>query len=203
MTDALQSYRDDGPLAEVLARATAGRHLPWALFTFLGVASLVAGLALDGGDIGVWAVVGVAGFLLFNATVRPEKRPLGWFTPPLLRVGEYAFFIVVAASSGAQTRPAVYALLAAVAFHHYDLVYRLRHQNLTAPAWVRRAGLGWDGRMLLAIVLAATSSVAIGSLVFATWCAVIFVAESIRSWTSLQRPTGRAVVISTDEDDEV
>lgn len=203
MTDALQSYRDDGPLAELLVNATATRRLPWALFTFLGSASLAAGLLLDRGDIGVWAVAGVAGFILLNATVRPEKRPLGWFTPPLLRVGEYGLFIVVAASSTAQARPAVYGLLAAVAFHHYDLVYRLRHQNITAPAWVRRAGLGWDGRMLVAIVLAATSTVTVGCLVFATWCAVIFVAESIRSWTALERPTGRAVVISTDEDDEV
>ena len=63
--------------------------------------------------------------------------------------------------------PLCFALLAVLAFHHYDTVYRLRHQRLAPPAWLRAAGGGWEGRVLVACVLALAGVLGPGLLVAA------------------------------------
>ena len=60
-----------------------------------------------------------------------------WAEPALLRAIEYAGLIWIAALAGESRVPAAFALLAALAFRHYDLVYRLRQRG-TAPARVGR-----------------------------------------------------------------
>ena len=58
-------------------------------------------------------------------------------------------------SPAARRCRAAFALLCALAFRHYDLVYRLRHRGVAPPRWLDRAGGGWDGRLLAGFVLAA------------------------------------------------
>jgi hypothetical protein len=94
-------------------------------------------------------------------------------------------------SAGAQGL--TFAYLAAVAYHRYDVVYRLRDTGEPAAAWLSLAGLGVDGRMLAILAVAALAPdrlpavLAVGTL----WLAVVYLAESAagwRRWITAQRP---------------
>ena len=58
--------------------------------------------------------------------------------------------------------PAAFALLLAITYRHYDIVYRLRHRGMTPPRWLNRAAGGWDGRLLAGFALAAAALVPAG-----------------------------------------
>ena len=51
--------------------------------------------------------------------------------------------------------PAAFGLVAAVAYHHYDTVYRIRGDAGAPPRWLVRAIGGHEGRTLVVVVLAA------------------------------------------------
>jgi len=79
---------------------------------------------------------------------------------------------------------AAFAYLAAVAYHRYDVVYRLRDTGVAPPRWVVLATLGTDGRILVVVLLAAAAP---GAVVPALWSGavlltVVFLAESVRGW---------------------
>jgi hypothetical protein len=95
---------------------------------------------------------------------------------------------------------ACFALLAVLAFHHYDTVYRLRQQGAPPPAWVSIVGGGWDGRIILAVVALVAAVTTAGMAVAAGLLALLFGLESVQSW---RRPT-RATELLTyaDEEDE-
>src|SRR4028118_925571 len=80
---------------------------------------------------------------------------LDWLVPPLLRTLEYCSIAAVTASVAPQAMPLCYALLAALAFPHYDTFYRLRHRRVPPPDWLRLVGGGWEVRLLVVAVLAA------------------------------------------------
>lgn len=119
---------------------------------------------------------------------------LGWLAPPVIRAVEYTGLAAFGFAGGAP-RPLVYALLGALAYHHYDVVYRDR-QHIAAPSWVARAGLGWEGRLLLASAAAAAGMVTPVYAGLATWLWSLFAAESIASWTKADR--ARSVVAAED-----
>lgn len=203
MTDALQVYRDDGPLAQsVRALAPAGR-LGSSVLAGVGLLLLAAGLALDGQATGVWTVAGLALYILLAAAggAGDGQPRLRWLTPPLLRAAEMGYISVLGARGGDDVLPFTYALLAAVAFHHYDVVYRLRHQRVPPPAWLGRLGLGWDGRMILITLLAVTNVVGTGDAILAGALGALFVAESVVSWVRLARAPERVIALDEDEED--
>jgi hypothetical protein len=189
VSDNLRAYRDDGPLAQFLAgalRPFVGHALSLGLLAavLLGVAILTsaeskATLLVGGLAFIVLASVGAAGDV-------PGR--LAWLLPPLLRIGEYAFALALGSRTDSSVLPVVYALLAAVAFHHYEIVYRLRHQRVAPPPWVYALGGGWDGRMLLLALLFALGALKAGVAVLAVWCGTLFVFESIASWVRFTRP---------------
>src|SRR5205823_9724819 len=55
---------------------------------------------------------------------RPHTGSLRWGIPPVLRLAEYASILWLGALAGGSGPAAAFALLAAVAFRHYDLIYR-------------------------------------------------------------------------------
>jgi hypothetical protein len=196
MLTALEVYRDDGPLARLLGRA-AGRlgragEVPLLL---VGAAPLVAALVAPAHALGDGlAAAAVAWFVLLAGAGSPAPggSRFSWTVPPLLRLLEYTALVKLTVLDDPGAMPACFGLLAVLAFHHYDAVYRLRHQRTAPPAWVRLAGGGWDGRLLAAgaLVLAGVLGDVLG--VAAVVLGVAFVAESVTSWlrfVGAERPT--------------
>ncbi|MGW6460188.1 DUF5941 domain-containing protein [Streptomyces sp. NPDC055078] len=195
---ALADLADSGPLAEAVARAGRGivRGLPAMappVIALLGGAALVVAAAL--GDHGSY--VPVAAAVLYAVTsglavARPLKGPLDWLVPPVFRAAEYGAvlaFAVRADEPGAL--PAAFGLVAAVAYHHYDTVYRIRGGTGAPPAWLVRAIGGHEGRVLavaLSAALVAAPDFTIALTAIAVVVAVVVVVESIRFWVSSAAP---------------
>ncbi|SNX65290.1 phosphatidylglycerophosphate synthase [Streptomyces sp. TLI_55] len=190
---ALADLADSGPLAELI-----GRYLP-------GPARRTAPLSAAVGAIAVvlaawlwgpaWQVVLLAGLYVLlsaEAVSHPLKGALDWLIPPFFRAAEYCTVLVLAAKADVNgALPAAFGLVAAVAYHHYDTVYRIRGNAGASPAWLVRAIGGHEGRTLLVTVLAAvlTASqftVALTALAVAVALVVLF--ESIRFWVSSGAP---------------
>jgi len=98
--------------------------------------------------------------------------------------------------------PAAFALLLAVTFRHYDIVYRLRHRGVTPPVWLNRLAGGWDGRVIVAFALAAAAAVPAGFYIAAGLLGIAFVGETIASWASFERTQQPDVYEDEEEDAE-
>ncbi|MFF4895009.1 DUF5941 domain-containing protein [Streptomyces sp. NPDC001068] len=188
---ALADLADNGPLARLLSRALpAPPGLP-LLVALAGVAVLTVSLFS-----GVtWApVAGAAVYALTSglALARPLKGALDWLVPPLFRAAEYGTVLVLAGKSGVNgTLPAAFGLVAAVAYHHYDTVYRIRGGAGAPPAWLVRAVGGQEGRTLLVTVVAAALTgrqFEVALTVLAVAVAGLVLVESIRFWASAGAP---------------
>jgi hypothetical protein len=118
---------------------------------------------------------------------RLEEHPLRWLVPPLVRAVEYGSLIALTQLSAPERMPYCFALLAALAFHHYDAAYRLRLQGSPPPAWVALVGGGWEIRVALAGVLALAGGLGTGLLVAAVVLGAVWLAESTASWARFAR----------------
>jgi len=110
------------------------------------------------------------------------RSRFNWLVPGTIRTLEYGLLILTAALAHGPAMRACFALLAVLAFHHYDTVYRLRQQGAPPPAWVSIAGGGWDGRIILAFIALAAAVTTAGMAVAAGLLAVLFGGESVASW---------------------
>lgn len=188
---ALTLYRDDGPVARSLAPATS-RLIPATGGALLAPLVLVGALLLDGRTTGLVTAGGWGAHLVLasaaaGGAVSGRAR---WLVPAALRAAEYTFVAWLAWRSGGWALPLGYALLLAVASHHYDVVYRVSFQR--APAgWVALVGGGWDGRTAVLLVASFLGVVPAALAVTAAWCAVLFVGESTASWRSAAPATPR------------
>jgi hypothetical protein len=186
----LETYRDDGPLARLIGAAGRRVPVPPAFLQLVGALPLLVLLIAEGGDASNAALGGaIAAFVVLGglASGRPHTDRLRWAAPPILRAVEYGTTLFVGAAAGASSEPAAFALICAIAFRHYDLVYRFRHQGLSPPAWIALVGLGWDGRLILGWVLLATRALPAGYFALAILYAVVFVGESVASWVRFGR----------------
>jgi hypothetical protein len=195
----LRLYRDDGPLARALGGAI---EVPGAqtLLTAIAAAPLFVLIAAEGaGASRAAAGITLAWLVLIAATARgaPADR-LSWAVPPVLRLAEYSGLLWIGAMGGESSQPAAFTLICVLAFRHYDVVYRLRHQGVAPPAWVGDLALGWDGRLVLGYILLVALALPAGFFVAAGLLATVFVAESIAGW----RRFGRAPQPVTYEDEE-
>jgi phosphatidylglycerophosphate synthase len=199
-TGTLEAYRDDGPIAVALGRIR-GIAVPASLLLLAGLAPPALALMIAGDGASWWLVGATVGWLVLLGGVasgRPLRDRLRWAVPPALRVAEYGGLLWIAAVAGADSVPAAFALLCAVTFRHYDIVYRLRHRGETPPRWLNRAAGGWDGRLLAGLALAAAGAVPAGFWIVAVLLAVAFAGESIASWLTY----GRAQQAPVYEDEE-
>ena len=201
--DVLHAFRDDGPIAVTVAPAVARLPVPPIAAVPLGVVALIAGLAVDGRATGTASILGVGAFvvLLAAGAARPPRRRLQWIVSPALRAGEYGLVALLGWRAGGGALPAAYLLQCAIAFHHYDTVYRLRQQVPGAPDALRLAGLGWDGRMVLLLVAALAGVFAPVAVALATWCAVLFVGDSVTQWLRTAGGSPDAGGAPEDDDD--
>ncbi|WP_369252791.1 DUF5941 domain-containing protein [Streptomyces sp. R41] len=191
---ALADLADSGPLAEFLTRFTRGvlsRGPAYVAFVAGALVVLGAALAPYGSW---WPVLGAVIYVLLSpvALARPLKGALDWLVPPFFRAAEYLTVLVLAAKADVNgALPAAFGLVAAVAYHHYDTVYRIRGNAGAPPHWLVRAIGGHEGRTLLVTVLAALLTAAqfkVALTVLAVAVALLVLIESIRFWVSSGAP---------------
>ncbi|WBO62581.1 DUF5941 domain-containing protein [Streptomyces camelliae] len=191
---ALADLADSGPLAQGLTRVARRVSLRAPAYTALvggAVVVLAARLAPYGSW---WPVLGALFYVLQSplAVARPLKGALDWLVPPFFRAAEYGTVLVLADKAGVNgALPAAFGLVAAVAYHHYDTVYRIRGNAGAPPAWLTRVIGGHEGRTLLVAVLAAVltaSQFTVALTVLAVVVALVVLAESIRFWVSAGAP---------------
>jgi hypothetical protein len=195
--ESLELLRDDGPLARALARIVA---LPPVLALLAAGTPLFVAIAVegDGASRALVAVV-LAWLILVGSLSRglSERGPFAWAVPPLLRLSEYSALLWIGAVAGGSSQPAAFALLCALALHHYDLVYRPRHLGSAPAPWVGDLAGGWDGRVVLGYILLVAGALPAGFFVAAGLLAAVFVAESVSGW----RGNDRARQPATDNEE--
>ncbi|MFH8579550.1 CDP-alcohol phosphatidyltransferase family protein [Streptomyces zaomyceticus] len=194
---ALADLADSGPLAGIVARVLArtGPRVPGVVLAAVATGALLATvLARPFGDRQI-VIIAVFYVVLSGAAVaRPLKGALDWLVPPLFRAAEYTTVLVLAArSDSAHALPAAFGLVAAVAYHHYDTVYRIRGGTGAPPAWLVRVTGGHEGRTLLVTVLAALladrgDDFTLALTALAVAVALVVLVESIRFWVSSGAP---------------
>lgn len=195
---ALADLADSGPLAEGSARAfrDVARRLPAlapVAVAALGAAAVTAAawLAPYGSP---WPVVAAFCYAMTSglAVARPLKGALDWLVPPVFRAAEYGTILILAARADVDgALPAAFGLVAAVAYHHYDTVYRIRGGTGAPPRWLVRAVGGHEGRTLAVALLAALLGAAqfpVALTVLAVAVALLVLVESIRFWVSSGAP---------------
>ena len=134
------------------------------------------------------------------ASARPLTDRLRWLVPPALRAIEYGALLWIGAVAG--RRRAARDLRAAVRDHLPPLRGRLRPAPPRRHA--RRAGCaplagGWDGRLVLAVVLLVAGALPAGVLVLAGLLAVLFVGETVAEWRRFH--AGEQPVYDDEEDE--
>ncbi|MDX3760971.1 DUF5941 domain-containing protein [Streptomyces mirabilis] len=190
---ALADLADSGPLVELLARLARGTVRVAAPVSAAVGGVLVVTSALLWGA-GWQTVLCAVGYVLLSAlaVVRPLKGALDWLVPPFFRAAEYLTVLVLAAKADVNgVLPAAFGLVAAVAYHHYDTVYRIRGNAGAPPHWLVRAIGGHEGRTLLVTVLAALLTAAqfkVALTALAVAVALLVLVESIRFWVSSGAP---------------
>jgi phosphatidylglycerophosphate synthase len=178
---------DLGPVARLAGRVLRG---PLAV-ALLGVVVLLGAALVAARTEHPWTAVALVavGVVLVGAGSRPPVQgPLAWQLPTLLWAAESVLVIGLLVAEPGVHRWTGFAYLAAVAWHRYDVVYRLRDTGSPASAWVTLATLGVDGRMLLLVVVWA-----LGGPVQALlgWGALVLIAvyavESALGWRAWAR----------------
>ncbi|MFD7921157.1 DUF5941 domain-containing protein [Streptomyces sp. NPDC059740] len=194
---ALADLADAGPLSRALSAALGrgrGGRLPLAPLAALVGAAAVVALSLWSQPGSWWPVLGAACYLVTSAfaTRGALDGPLDWLVPSFFRAGEYVTVLALAARSGVHgALPAAFGLVAAVAYHHYDTVYRIRGGSGAPPGWLVSATGGHEGRTLLVTVLAAllhSTGFPYALTVLAGILALLVLVESIRFWVSAKAP---------------
>ncbi|MEU1230273.1 DUF5941 domain-containing protein [Streptomyces sp. NPDC005828] len=192
---ALADLADSGPIASAVAKAARRLPVPAPVVALLAAVLMVAGaLVLPFGDARLVAVAAGYAILSGVAVARPLKGALDWLVPPLFRAAEYTTVLVLAARSDVpQALPAAFGLVAAVAYHHYDTVYRIRGGTGAPPAWLVRVTGGHEGRTLLVTALAALladrgDDFTLALTALAAAVALVVLVESIRFWVSSGAP---------------
>ncbi|MEU7296886.1 DUF5941 domain-containing protein [Streptomyces exfoliatus] len=194
---ALADLADSGPLAQYVAALPGGSPRTWAAPLLAAFGAVVLLTQAGGRQVGsLWVVLAAVMYVLASgvAVSQPLKGPLDWLVPPVFRAAEYGTILILAARSEVNgALPAAYGLVAAVAYHHYDTVYRIRGGTGAPPAWLVRVTGGHEGRTLLVTVLAALladrgDDFTLALTALAVAVALVVLVESIRFWVSSGAP---------------
>ncbi|MGN9836831.1 DUF5941 domain-containing protein [Nonomuraea sp. H19] len=192
------AYRDDGPLSRAMGLLVAGQlpPLPPVIAgTFVTGVLLILGVAGTDG-LAVFAPA-VTLLLAGPGSTHAHDGRVDWLVPPILRLIEYSF--VAACGFAHQVHPVlVFLLLGALAFHHYDLVYRLR-QRVYPPSWLGTLGLGWDGRMMVVSLVALMGPMTVGYVLLAVYLWALFGWESLTCWLAAPQSGVEAADMETQD----
>ncbi|WP_327285856.1 MULTISPECIES: DUF5941 domain-containing protein [unclassified Streptomyces] len=193
---ALADLADSGPLAELAGRVV-GRMAPGAGIAAAVIGSVALLWTAWAYEFGARQVIIAAVFyavLAGAAVARPLKGALDWLVPPVFRAAEYTTVLILAVKADVPgALPAAFGLVAAVAYHHYDTVYRIRGGTGAPPHWLVRTIGGHEGRVLLTSVLASVlaaraTDFPVALTAVAVFVAIVVLVESIRFWVSSGAP---------------
>ena len=200
---ALETYRDDGPLATAIGRALGARiPLPAIALLLAAGLPLLAAIAIEGDAASDGLVAAVIAWVVLVGGLASGRRlddRLRWTVPPALRAIEYAGLLWIGAVAGADVLPATFALLCAITYHHYETVYGQRHRAVSPPAWVNAVAGGWDGRLVVAVILLVAGALPAAFWILAALLAVLFVSESVAEWRRFH--AGEQPVYDDEEDE--
>ncbi|MCX4529006.1 MULTISPECIES: DUF5941 domain-containing protein [unclassified Streptomyces] len=191
---ALADLADSAVLAWLGAPRPAKRASRASVWLAVGGAVIMIGEALRQDFGSPWVIAAAVGYAGFSAAAvaAPLKGSLDWLIPPVFRVAEYVTVLVLAAKADVPgALPAAFGLVAAVAYHHYDTVYRIRGGSSAPPNWLVRTTGGHEGRVLLTVVLAAVlarDAFPAALTAMAVFVALVVLVESIRFWVSSGAP---------------
>jgi hypothetical protein len=162
----LAAYRGDGPLARWIGVLVDGRLPP---LPPLLVGLLVTGVVLVPVEVMVLAALGA---------LHPHDGRADWLVPALLLTGEGVYLIALGLAR--HVAPwLVFALIAAVLLRHLDLACRARAgRGLPADT----AGLGWEGRMLLAGAAALAGVVPFAYAALSGYLWLLFIWDFLSGW---------------------
>ncbi len=196
---ALGDLADNGTLASAFAAlGSRGRILPAPVLAFVGGAAVVAVAAFTSYG-SPWVVVAAVIYVVLSglALGRPLKAPLDWLVPPFFRAAEYGTVLILAAKADVNgALPAAFGLVSAVAYHHYDTVYRIKGGTGAPPRRLVRAIGGQEGRTLvvaLAATLLPTTDFTVALTALAVAVALVVLVESIRFWVAAEKRGAPAV----------
>ncbi|MFE4798141.1 DUF5941 domain-containing protein [Streptomyces sp. NPDC056708] len=193
---ALADLADSGPIAQIVAVRGPRIRGAWSapVIALVGAGALIAAAVQQpfGSKQMIFAAVFYA-ICSGIAVARPLKGALDWLVPPIFRAAEYCTVLVLAARSDVPgALPAAFGLVSAVAYHHYDTVYRIRGGTGAPPQWLVRTIGGHEGRTLVVAVLAAVltrhSAFTVALTALAVAVALVVLVESIRFWVSSGAP---------------
>lgn len=179
----LDQLIDVGPIGRALSTGWIHLSAPAALGASVAMALLTAMVA--GPDHRRLTAYGLVATLALAAPAwrYPPRGRFGWLMPGIVRGLEYGLIVRVVAAVDRPAMPAAFAVLCAISYHHYDTAYRWRHAHVGPAPWVFRAGLGWDGRLLvLAAGLLVTPQIGWLLALGASALAAVFIAESASGW---------------------
>lgn len=180
--ETLDDQLDVGVLGRLAGRVLPLPHLPGILGAVVLWLGTIAALCL-GRDLVAVVVAVLAAVAAGAACRRPLRSRVGWLAPTLLWVAEAAVWSALLAR--APIGWAVFTLLAVIAYRRYDLIYSIRLTRTVPSAWSVALGLGTEGRILVAAVLAlslAPEALPLALLVLAGYLILVFAAESVRNW---------------------
>jgi hypothetical protein len=199
---AVEVYRDDGPLARALAAGERAVPLPPVVLVGSAVLAIAVAIVVARTEASEGVVGAIVGWAILAGGVssgRPHTDRLAWLTPVLLRATEYAGLLWLASMAGGNAVAATFALLCAVAFRQYDIVYRHRHRG-AGPAWTAVISGGWDGRLLVGYLVWVAGVLTGAFFVAGAVLAVVLVAESALGWVRAARK-GRRPMHEEDDDE--
>jgi len=128
------------------------------------------------------------------ATVVPVPRRTkawanraAWAIPPALRFVELGLVALIVLVRFPTLTALGFWWMALAAFHHYDTLYRAM-QDSDSPRWLTWAGLGWDGRSIVIVVLSVSglTAVTLGLGWGVGVMVALFVIASSVQWLSVQ-----------------
>lgn len=185
------AYRDDGWPARGMGALVAGQLPPLPpVLAAVFVTGILLAVGVAGDGLAVFAPL-VALLLAGPGASHPHDGRLDWLVPPLLRLTEYGFVAMAGFAHGVPPL-LIFAVLGAMLFHHYDVVYRVR-QRVYPPPWLAPAGLGWDGRMLVVALAGLIGAVPVAFVLLALYLWGLFAWESLTCWLAVAAPgTGTA-----------
>jgi hypothetical protein len=184
-TGGIVAVRDDGPLASRIGHLVQGQ-LPPLLPAIAGVTvtAMLAALGLHNLPGLLLCTPAIAMLLAALGADSPHDGRFDWLVPPLLQAGQYVYLAALAFPAGVPA-PVTFALIAAIALHHVDVLHRQRYGILPAPG-IAAAGLGWEGRMLVAGIGGMLGIETFVYIALAAYLWALFGWDSLTSWLAVK-----------------